>query len=76
MRDKLKYRLHNSYTRPTYLHAKFILFELRDGTKALVAGSNNFNWDGVSYGTQEIALYSTDEALWQTFYDYLSTKVA
>jgi cardiolipin synthase len=76
MRDKARYRLRNLYTRSDYLHAKFMLFEMRDGTKALIAGSNNFNWDAVTYGTKEIALYSTDEALWQGLYDYLQTEVA
>jgi len=57
------------------LHAKFMLFELKDGTKTLVSGSHNFSERGVRYGTQEIAIRSTDEKLWEQLYDFLKTSV-
>jgi cardiolipin synthase len=76
VRDKLVYGVKNRYTRPNYIHAKFILFELKDGTKAVLSGSNNFSWDGVRYGTKELALYSTDEKLWQQLYDYLQQTIS
>ncbi|HXH27362.1 MAG TPA: phospholipase D-like domain-containing protein [Candidatus Acidoferrum sp.] len=68
-------RLKNRYHRRQYLHAKFMLFELKDGTKTLVSGSHNFSERGVRYGTQEIAIRSTDEKLWEQLYDFLKTSV-
>jgi cardiolipin synthase A/B len=76
LRDKLAYGLRNRYTRPRFIHAKFILFELQDGTRACLSGSNNFSWDGVRYGTKELALGSTDPSLWQQLYDYLQQEIA
>ncbi|HSX01606.1 MAG TPA: phospholipase D-like domain-containing protein [Candidatus Saccharimonas sp.] len=74
--DRLKTGLTNHYRRDIFLHAKFILFELRDGTRALLAGSHNFSWPGVLFGTQEVAVASTDPKLWQALYDYLQSEVA
>lgn len=59
----------NHYEGAAYLHAKFILFELKDGTKACLSGSHNFSWRGVAFGTKEIALLSTDPALWRRMQD-------
>lgn len=44
------------YTKKEYLHAKFILFEMRDGRKIALTGSHNFVNGGVLLGTREIAL--------------------
>lgn len=55
----------NHYQGRENVHAKCILFEMPDGTKAVLSGSHNFSWRGVAFGTQEIALYSTDPALWR-----------
>jgi hypothetical protein len=56
--------LENHYDGKPYIHAKFILYELRSGEKVLLSGSHNFSWRGVAFGTKEIALESNDEALW------------
>ncbi len=74
--DQQRFRLVNSYTGTGYIHAKYMLFDLTDGTKALLSGSNNFNYRGVAYGTQEIALYSTDVKLWQRLFDYLTRQIS
>lgn len=74
--DQQRFRLVNSYTGQGYIHAKFMLFELTDGRRALLSGSNNFNYRGVAYGTQEIALYSTDKKLWQQLHDYLTKHIS
>lgn len=63
--------LPNHYHGQRYLHAKCILYELKDGSKALLSGSHNFSWRGVRFGTQEIALYSTDEVLWRNLYGFI-----
>ncbi len=44
------------YSRQTYLHAKFMIFTMPDGTKIALTGSHNFSNGGVILGTREIAL--------------------
>lgn len=73
--DQQRYRMPNSYARTQYIHAKYMLFDMRDGTKALLSGSNNFSWRGVAYGTQEIALYSTDKNLWRQLFTFTKKHI-
>lgn len=63
----------NHYDGAAYVHAKFILFELADGTKVCLTGSHNFSWRGAAFGTKEIALCSTDPSLWQRMQDVVYT---
>lgn len=44
------------YVRDEYLHAKFMLFTMNDGSRVAVTGSHNFVHGGVILGTREIAL--------------------
>jgi phosphatidylserine/phosphatidylglycerophosphate/cardiolipin synthase-like enzyme len=74
--DQHRYHTQNHYKRGRYLHAKFMLFEMKDGTKALVSGSNNFSWRGIAYGTKEIAMYSTDVDLWNQLYHFMQEEIA
>lgn len=74
--DQQRYRTKNNYRGDRYIHAKFMLFELHDGTKALVSGSNNFSWRGVAFGTQEIALYSENVALWEQLQSFIKNHVS
>lgn len=46
-----------------YLHAKFIIFTMPDGTKTAITGSHNFAYTGVTLGTREIALETKDPAV-------------
>jgi len=48
------------YKRDRYLHAKFILFTMKDGSKIAITGSHNFAYTGVLFGTREIALETND----------------
>lgn len=73
--DQQKYRLTNSYTGKDFLHAKFMLFEMPGGRKALLTGTNNFSYRGVAFGTQELALYSTDKTLWNLLHTFLKQHV-
>jgi phosphatidylserine/phosphatidylglycerophosphate/cardiolipin synthase-like enzyme len=59
----------NHYESEQYLHAKCILYELKDGTTAAISGSHNFSWRGVAFGTKEIALCSTDKDVWRAMQD-------
>ncbi|HET7630414.1 MAG TPA: phospholipase D-like domain-containing protein [Candidatus Saccharimonadales bacterium] len=52
-----------SYYRRPYLHAKFIIFTLKDGHKVAITGSHNFVFGGVLLGTREVALETTDKRL-------------
>lgn len=51
------------YNRPSYLHAKFMIFTLHDGTKVAITGSHNFVHAGVFLGTREVALESTNKKI-------------
>lgn len=48
------------YKQDKYLHAKFIIFTMHDGSKVAVTGSHNFVYGGVLLGTREIALQTDD----------------
>ena len=73
--DKLLSGITNSYKGKNYIHAKFILCEGKDGGRRLISGSNNYSWRGIAFGTKEIAISSSDPALWQTFYTYMQKEV-
>lgn len=74
--DQQKYRIKNSYAGNSYIHAKIMLFELSSGKKVALSGSHNFSWRGVQFGTQEIALESRDEALWEQLHNFIQKKIA
>lgn len=50
-----------SYHRRPYLHAKFILFTMPNGSKVAITGSHNFVRAGVFLGTREVALETTNK---------------
>lgn len=52
-----------SYHRRSYLHAKFIIFTLHDGSKVAISGSHNFVHAGVFLGTREVALETTNSKI-------------
>ncbi len=74
--DEQKYRLRNSYQGKAYIHAKYMLMQNKDGTRTLITGSNNFNYRGIAYGTQEIALLSHNAELWNRIYKYTQASIA
>ncbi len=51
------------YKRTSYLHAKFIIFTMADGTKTAITGSHNFMPGTVLFGTKEMALQISDKAI-------------
>lgn len=63
--DWLRNGLANSYEGQNYIHAKFILYKLKDGGMAALCGSHNFSWRGVAFGTKEIALLSYDPKVYK-----------
>lgn len=52
-----------SYHRRPYLHAKFIIFTLPDGSKVAITGSHNFVRAGVFLGTREVALETSNKKI-------------
>lgn len=68
-------RLKTSYKRPRYLHAKCIIFTLKDGTKTAITGSHNFAYTGVLLGTREIALETSNPSIVSQLEDFIANEV-
>lgn len=66
----------NSYTRDRYLHAKFIIATMPDGSKRALTGSHNFTAIGVHTGTREIALETSDPSIIAQLEEFLEKYVA
>jgi cardiolipin synthase len=73
--DTRRYGTTNHYMHDTYIHAKYIMTEDADGSKHVLSGSNNFSWSGVHFGTKEIAMHSTDPAIWQALDAYTKKNI-
>jgi cardiolipin synthase len=58
--DRWRCRIKNNYKKDRYLHAKFIIFTMQDGTKIALTGSHNFSFAGVRFGTIEINMETSD----------------
>lgn len=69
-------RLKTLYTKDTYLHAKCIIFDMKDGTKVALSGSHNFAYTGVLLGTREIALETKDPKIIAQLEHFIKEKVA
>lgn len=66
----------SKYTRDNYLHAKFIIFTLKDGSKVAVTGSHNFANSASLLGTREIVLQSRDPKIISQLEDFFVKHVA
>lgn len=64
------------YRKKNYLHAKFMIFTMPDGTKTAITGSHNFAPAGVVFGTREIALETTDKKVIAQLEDFFTRYVA
>jgi phosphatidylserine/phosphatidylglycerophosphate/cardiolipin synthase-like enzyme len=74
--DKVRYPVRNHYRGAGFIHAKFMLFLMPDGTWRALTGSNNFSWHGVAFGTKEVALLSADPVLCGRLLRFLELNVA
>ncbi len=72
MMTKLKTEYHHSQ----YLHAKFMIFEMKDGRTIAITGSHNFAQGGVFLGTREIALETEDSHIIRQLKDFWQAHVA
>ena len=64
------------YTKKQYLHAKFMIFTMPDGSKVAITGSHNFSSSGVLLGTREIALETRDPAVISQLESFFKMHVA
>jgi cardiolipin synthase len=67
--------LQTSYRKKRYLHAKFIIFTMEDGTKRAITGSHNFAYTGVLLGTREIALETADPLIIGQLEEFIATRI-
>lgn len=63
------------YKRDRYLHAKFIIFTMKDGRKIALSGSHNYVYGGVLLGTREIALETEDPKIIRQLESFFKTHV-
>ncbi len=68
-------RQRTEYTRDNYLHAKFMIFTMKDGSKIAITGSHNFVPGSVIFGTREIALETTDPRIITQLETFFATHV-
>lgn len=71
----LRHHRHNSYRRSAYLHAKYILYTLADGSRIALTGSHNFVRETGIVGTREIALETTDPRIITLLEDFTKNAV-
>lgn len=64
------------YKKKNYLHAKFMIFTMSDGSKIAVTGSHNFIHAGVLLGTREIALETENPAVITQLETFFTDHVA
>ena len=71
----IRSNLKNSYRRRRYLHAKFMIFNMPDGSKVALTGSHNFNYGGVALGAREIALETRNPEVISQLEAFLKSEV-
>jgi cardiolipin synthase len=64
------------YSRDQYLHAKFILFTMKNGDEVAITGSHNFVHGGVLLGTKEVALETRDPSIIRQLHSFFDEYVA
>ena len=64
------------YKRAVYIHAKFIIYTMPNGSKVALTGSHNFVWAGVVLGTREIALETSDPQIIKQLENFHNTYIA
>jgi cardiolipin synthase len=69
-------RTSTRYRKKQYLHAKCIVFYLKNGKRVAITGSHNFVYGGVMLGTREIALQTKNPHLIDQIETFFSTHVA
>lgn len=68
--------LKTRYTHKEYLHCKFMIFTLQDGSKRAITGSHNFSAAGVWLGTKEVALETSDSHIIKQLERFVEKHIA
>ena len=63
------------YRKKQYLHAKCIVFYLKNGKRVAISGSHNFVYGGVMLGTREIALQTKNPRVIDQIETFFATHV-
>lgn len=66
----------NLYKRHRYLHAKFMIGVMPDGSRRAITGSHNFSSAGIIAGTHEVALETTRSDIIDQLVDFYRKYVA
>lgn len=64
------------YHHDTYLHAKFALFTMADGSKVALSGSHNFMRGSGMVGTREVAIETSDPEIIKQLESFLEQHVS
>lgn len=64
------------YKKKKYLHAKFMIFTMKNGDKVAITGSHNFVPGGVIFGTRELALETTDKRIIRQLETFFKDNIA
>ncbi len=67
--------INTAYRHKQYLHAKFMLFYLEDGSAVAISGSHNFVSSGGTLGTREIALETRDPSIIKSLERFLAQEI-
>jgi cardiolipin synthase len=63
------------YKKKKYLHAKFMIFTMKNGEKIAITGSHNFVPGGVIFGTRELALETTDKRVIRQLESFFKSSI-
>ena len=74
--SRLTTGLKSRYKKSTYLHAKFIVFTMNDGSKVALSGSHNFSYTGVRFGTREVELETSDKKVIEQLEEFYIASIS
>lgn len=69
------HRIETLYEHDSYLHAKFILFYMVDGSRVAITGSHNFIASNGVMGTREVALETREQSIIDQLESYLRRDI-
>ncbi len=69
-------KLKTDYSRQSYIHSKFIICTMPDGSKVAITGSHNFAGGGVWLGTREIALETDNQKIVEQLESFVVNHLA
>lgn len=74
--SRLTTGLKSRYKKPKYLHAKFIVFTMNNGSKVALTGSHNFSYTGVRFGTREVELETADKKVIKQLEEFYKASIS